>query len=349
VNGLVEVDQPGWDDLLARLGCGDAYLLRAYVESSALLEPGTPTLLYLGGEAGHVVFALLRREIAGGSAQDVVTPYGYGGPVAVGTDPPVEEFWRLYGDWCADNGIVSTFIRFHPLFANEVLAPASVRVEPTGQTVAWRLDQPDLFAGMEGSHRTACRKAEKEGVSVSMREAPAELTSFSALYGDTMRRLGAQEFYFFDAEYYAALAGLGDRLVLFDATVGGEVAASALCFATPPWLHYHLGATAELGRGLGASTLLLYEAAIWARERGYRRFHLGGGAGAQADSLLFFKERFDPGGLLRFSVGKAVHDAGAYLRLSGTEAVELGGFFPAYRARASASRLPSTRQRAPRP
>ena len=210
--------------------------------------------------------------------------------------------------------------------------PESVQVERIGPTVGWRLDQPDLFKGMHGSHRTACRKALKEGVAVDAREGPGDLSAFSALHDETMRRVEADDFYFFGPEYYEALSGLGERLVVFDAVADGELVASALCFGSPPWLHYHLGATAEAGRELGATSLLLLEAAGWARERGFERFHLGGGAGGRADSLLSFKRRFDPDGLLHYSVGKAVQDAEAYARLAGAALAGLEGFFPAYRA-----------------
>ena len=40
-----EVPAGEWDELLARLGCADAYLLRAYVEASCVLDPGEPVLL----------------------------------------------------------------------------------------------------------------------------------------------------------------------------------------------------------------------------------------------------------------------------------------------------------------
>lgn len=329
---LVEVDQSDWDHVLASLRCDDAYLVRAYVESAAVLEPGAPTLLHLSTHGGDIVFALLRRAIAGDTRCDVTTPYGYGGPVATGANPPVEDFWRRYGEWCSETGVVSTFFRFHPLFANEGLAPESVHVESIGPTVGWRLDQPDLFKGIHASHRTACRKARKEGVSVDARAGPGDLSGFSALHDETMRRVGATDFYFFGPEYYEALAALGERLVLFDAVADGDLVASALCFGSPPWLHYHLSATTEAGRAHGAGSLVLFEAAAWARERGFERFHLGGGAGGRADSLLSFKRRFDPEGLLHYSVGKVVHDAEAYAQLAGAHRVELDGFFPAYRA-----------------
>ncbi len=107
--------------------------------------------------------------------------------------------------------------------------------------------------------------------------------------------------------------------------------ASALCLASPPWLHYHLGAASEAGRKLGATTFLLYEIARWAQERGYSRFHLGGGVGGGRDSLHEFKRRFDPGGECPMAIGKVVHDPEAYSRLGGNPD-DLSGFFPAYRS-----------------
>jgi serine/alanine adding enzyme len=332
VSGLAEIEPGAWDELLEHVGCADAYLLRQYVESARVLEDGRPVLLHLAdGGGGDVVFPLLLRELPGGG-HDVTTPYGYGGPVGIGPAPPTAEFWELYGDWCRANGAVTTFVRFHPLFANQRRAGSDVRVEPMGRTVGWRLQAPDLFAGMHPAHRRACRRARKAGVSVSLRESPADLSAFAALYELTMRRVGAAGFYLFSPPYWDALAGLGERLVLFEAEEGAEVLASALCFATPPWLHYHLGATADRGRELGASNLLFYEAARWAQERGYERFHLGGGVGAREDSLFTFKRRFDPDGdLLVFAVGKAVHDPDAYRALTGRDADDVDGFFPAYR------------------
>ncbi|MGH3038864.1 MAG: GNAT family N-acetyltransferase [Gaiellaceae bacterium] len=331
-NGLAEIEHEAWDDLLARLGCADVYLLDGFLESARVLEGGRPVLLHVADDGGDVVFPLLVRELPSGDGADVTTPYGYGGPVAAGPEPAVRRFWELYGEWCGANGVVTTFIRFHPLFANQRYA--SIHVERLAGTVGWRLEGPNLFEAMHPGHRRACRRASRAGVSVAVQESPDSLSGFVELYEVTMRRVEAAEFYFFPPGYWELLESrLRERLVLVEAEEGGEVVASALCFATPPWLHFQLGATSERGRELGASNLLFYETASWARERGFDRFHLGGGVGAREDSLLTFKRRFDPsGGLLDFAVGKAVHDPAAYRALTGRGADELDGFFPAYRA-----------------
>jgi len=303
-----EVPPEEWDGLEL-----DAYYRRPYVEAAALVDGGRPFLL----EHEGAVFAGVERE----EPRDVVTPYGYGGPTGDG-------FWPAYEAWARERGAVTTFVRFHPLYANQNGAP--IHVEELAPTVAWRLgEERDLLAGLHFKHRNKVRKAEKAGANVA---AATGLGDFVELYEDTMRRLDAAGSYFFPPEYWERLAGLGDALVRFDASIDGETVASALCLATPPWLHYHLSGTTDSGRSTGSSTLVLLEAARWARERGYERFHLGGGLGGSADSLHHFKARFDPEGLVPAAVGKAIHDEDAYRELSGGQ-TGYEGYFPAYRHR----------------
>ena len=200
-----------WDELLERLGCGDAYLLRAYVEASCVLDPGEPVLL----EDDGVVMACIVREIPGTDAHDVSTPYGYGGPVGNG------DFHQAYERWCAEREVVSTFIRYHPLFENYRGAPHASYASPT---VGWRLEG-DLLAGMHGKHRNVVRKAQKAGVRV---ETATGGGGFDSLYEATMERQQAAAYYFFPDAYWACLTELGNRLVRFDAIAESEVVASAL-------------------------------------------------------------------------------------------------------------------------
>lgn len=301
-----ELDADAWDALEL-----DAYYRRPYVEAAALLDRGRPFLL----EHEGAYFAGIERD----DPRDVVTPYGYGGPTAGG-------FWDAYEEWARERGAVTTFVRFHPLYGNQRGAP--IHVDELAPTVAWRLDQDrDLLAGLHFKHRNKVSKAEKAGATVTQHEGLGE---FVPLYEDTMRRLDADDFYLFEPAYWERLAEL--PLARFDAAIDGEVVASALCLATPPWLHYHLSGTTDAGRSTGSSTLVLLEAARWAQANGYERLHLGGGLSGKEDSLHHFKARFDPEGLVPAAIGKAIHDEATYRELSGGDAT-YDGFFPAYRAR----------------
>ena len=311
---MIEVEPGDWNTLLARIGLDDVYLRREYVESACTIESGRATFL----ADDEVVFPCILREFRGRA--DVTTPYGYGGPVG----EPADAFYDAYADWCQARGVVTTFARFHPLYANQ--GYSAFHVEPLGTTIAWQLGA-DLFERMHSHHRRVVRKAQRAGLEVSV-EDELSLDQFVALYERTMARLGADSFYLFTPEYWESLGAL--PLLLVSARREGELLASVLCFAAKPWLHYHLGASSEEGRRVGATHLVLYEAASWARDDGYELFHLGGGVGGRADSLFEFKLRFDPGAKREFAIGKAIHDQAAYRELTGA-AADAGGFFPAYR------------------
>jgi hypothetical protein len=75
----------------------------------------------------------------------------------------------------------------------------------------------------------------------------------------------------------------------------------------------------------------------WAKARGNRWYHLGGGAGALNDSLFQFKLGFSPI-THPYMTWRVVADRDAYARLvrqwesrAGVPADGPGGFFPAYR------------------
>jgi serine/alanine adding enzyme len=323
---LTEVEAARWDPLLDDLGCADSYLTRSYLEASCgLAGPGEPTLLHLEARGGHVVFACIVRE----SPTDVTTPYGYGGPVAAGPRPPIEEFSQCYEEWAHQRGVVSTFIVFHPRFGNDRYGPQQFLMEPLAGTVTWRLDTSDgLLENMRPDHRRTVRRAQRAGLDVAIHDESVRLADFVPLYETTMQRNDAAPFYFFPKEYWLALES-GVPILRWDARTDGNLVASLLCLSSHPWLYTHLSAASGVGRQLGASHLLRYAAAQWARDRNYTHFHLGGGVGGRQDALLEFKRRFYPAGITKTFTGKAIHNQLRYRELSGTRAPT--GHFPAYR------------------
>jgi serine/alanine adding enzyme len=319
VTAIAEVEPGRWDELLHRIGVTDVYCSEGFVRASASLVSAEPVLLHDGGDA---VFPVLVRP----EPTDVVTPYGYGGPI--GADAG---FRGAYEEWCARRGVITSFVVFHPLFCNDRCADElGFRRVPLGGTVAWDLGG-DLRAGMHRHHRRLVRRAEREGLAATATPAPDDLDEFVALYSDAMRRLGASPFYLFGPSYWESL--LRDvPLVRVEVRDGaGALAASVLGMGRPPWLHYHLGASTADGLGTGASHLALCALAEWGQANGYALLHLGGGVGGRADSLLEYKLRFAPDGLRPSATGRAVHDMAAYARLTGGDRVDWEGFFPAYR------------------
>ncbi|MCW2959677.1 MAG: putative GCN5-related N-acetyltransferase [Thermoleophilia bacterium] len=325
-----------WDALVARMGSEDTYVRHGYHVASAHLEPveSLPVLLHFADAGGELALPLLLRPLPDGAGYDATSAYGYGGPV-VFASPDIADFDAAYGAWAREHDVVSTFLRSHPMLANAAGMPTSAELIELGSTVAWDVAPGrDLAASMHTHHRRAARKADRAELEMRITVNPEDLSGFRAMYDHTMRRQDAADFYFFPDAYWTALVEDldGIDLVLVEGLLEGEPVAAQLCFANGPWLHYHLGASADAARNIGASNRGFLAAAEWAQERGMAAFHLGGGVGGGTDSPLFvFKHRFDPESEPRaFHIAKLVHDPVRYLALAGSDST--AGYFPPWRA-----------------
>lgn len=334
--GNVRVLPPSeWDALVARSGGPDTYMLAAYQDVSALLEPpgSRPVLLHVHSADGDIALPLLLRPLPDGRGWDATSSYGYGGPLSR-TARDSTSFGDALDTWARTNGVVSTFLRLHPILDTARLVPPTAELVDFGSTVAWDVSAGrDLMTHMHPHHRTSARRAVKVGLEVAVLPAPSSLDAFRKLYEATMQRQDADPFFFFPDSYWEGVLAHSATLepVLVEGRLHGELVASLLCFAKQPWLHYHLSGSDDIGRRIGATTRCLLVAAEWAQNQGMTGFHLGGGVGGSSTSSLFeFKHRFDPtGARLPFRIAKLVHDTDRYRELAGTTSTS--GFFPPWR------------------
>src|SRR5204863_2673190 len=110
----------------------------------------------------------------------------------------------------------------------------------------------------------------------------------------TMHRVAARENYSFSLAYFHNLREALGPLLQIASVVSpqGEVAAAALFTECCGIVQYHLSGADERFLRLAPTKLLLDDVRYWAKERGNRLFHLGGGLGAASDSLFDFKAGF---------------------------------------------------------
>jgi Acetyltransferase (GNAT) domain len=313
------LDLDGYREAWAAAGGSDPFGRPEYLAAAALIDPATPAAFAHDG----VLYPFLVRPLAGGRC-DITSAYGYGGPYGRGD-------WRdAFAAACRERGVVSEFVRFHPLLANQQQAGGDLRSWLLHDviTVDTTLDDDGLVAQMAPAARNKLRKAMRAGVQVRR---SGDLDAFHELYTESMQRLGAREFYFFSREFFHALSALDDDLVLLDA---GVAAGLFLCGGGA--MHYYLSAAAPAARDVAAVNLLLFCAMQLARERGLTTLSLGGGL-RDGDPLHRFKESLGAGRAACW-LGSAVHDQAAYERLcTAAGAPPDDPFFPAYRRPASAS------------
>ena len=307
------VDIEGYRRAWERHGDGDAYFTPEFLHASAIGADAEPAAFVHDG----VLYPFLVRPLPGGRC-DLTSGYGFGGPSAPGD-------WRgAFREACAERGVVSEFVRFHPVRGNQRFAGDDITVTRVQEMVVLDVHGTDeeLIQRMLPQARNKLRKAVRAGLGV---EESRDFDRFSRLYTAAMRHLGADESYLFGPEYFQALDDLGASLTMLDA---GE--AVALFLSGAGAMHYFLAASTDDGRRHAATNLIINEAMRRARDAGLQVLNLGGGL-REGDSLHDFKTSFGPG-RAPYCVGSAVHDEAAYRELcAGAESESAGGFFPAYR------------------
>lgn len=241
---------------------------------------------------------------------DIQSPYGYGGPLATTNNKDfLAHAWTSFIDWCKKNKILAEFVRFHPLIDNWGLFCGTVIDDR--QTVYIDLEYDDLLMSYSTRVRTAIRKAANLGLRVEWWKASDFLPVFINLYESSMRALSADEFYFFTDSYYREL--INSKLSHLAACIlNDKVVAAAVFLLSSDKIEYHLSASDEVGKRLGATNLIIHNAAIMAKKNNCKFFHLGGGISDDGnDSLFFFKSGFSK---LRscFKIGKYIHDQATY-------------------------------------
>jgi hypothetical protein len=108
-----------------------------------------------------------------------------------------------------------------------------------------------------------------------------------------MHRVQAEEQYFFSKAYFEELfAALGPIASLFFSRKGDQIICGGLFTLCNGIVQAHLAGSRSEYLVLSPVKQLMDSVRLWANERGATLLHLGGGVGAQPDSLFHFKAGF---------------------------------------------------------
>lgn len=344
---ILDADDPRWDDLVARAP-HDFHHLSGYHRLAESAGEGKARLYVYGSKDRFLAWPALVRPLSG-DLYDATSVYGYTGPVGVGFDARSarQAAWSAFRAAWSKERIVTLFTRFHPVLANHDICdgfhgaetPPGGELLPLGRSVSidLSLSLEDRRAGYPQALRQEVKRAERNGLEVTLDSEWRHFRSFVSFYRDTMRRNDASDRYLFSDEYFAALRrALGDRAHLVVATVEDEVAGALLLVLEDGIATAHLTGLNPSFTWLSPLKPLLDRSCDLAHELGARLLHLGAGRGGSEDKLFDFKARFSP---IRheFVAGRFVLDAAANARLMRGRDPR-SRFFPAYRAPATAER-----------
>ena len=183
------------------------------------------------------------------------------------------------------------------------------------------------------------RKAMKNDVKIYNGRFPEIYRQFRSIYNATMDKDNATDYYYFKDDFYKSIhQDLYDNYEMFYAVYEGKIIAMSIMIFANKQMHYHLSGSLTEYRNLAPTNLLLYKAALWGHEQGFKTLHLGGGVGSGDDSLYKFKAAFNRKSNYQFSIAKHIFNQEKYDMLvneranSDKQFNKESSFFPLYRS-----------------
>lgn len=331
-----------WDRIVRSFKKYDTYWLSGYVKAFQIHGDGDPLLFFYEDGDVRGINVVMRRDVAKdvhfkgkieeGKYFDFATPYGYGGWLIEGEK--VEELFKYYEEWCVKNGIVSEFVRFHPIVKNHMKATFFYNVIQLGEVVHMDLESSEtIWNNITSKNRNMIRKAIKNDVKIYNGRYPEIYDLFRLIYNGTMDKDNAEKYYYFQPEFYdSVLNDLAQNAQVFYAIKGEKIIAASIILASNGMLNYHLSGSLREYSIYAPTNLILYQAALWGNANGYKTLYLGGGVGSGEDGLFKFKHAFYKGDLNHFYIGKKIILNNEYEMLMQIRRdVDQTDFFPAYR------------------
>ena len=331
-----------WDEAVRSFSDHDVYWLSGYVKAFQIHGDGEPLLFLYDDDSTRGINVVMKRDIADdahfmgkiekGKHYDFASPYGYGGWIIEGEDK--KDLFEVYEKWIRKHGIISEFVRFHPMIKNHKACENIYEVIKLGEVVHLDLSSPEtIWSNITSKNRNMIRKAVKNEIEIYNGRFPEIYEKFRIIYNGTMDKDEADDYYYFGERFYrSVLEDLPQNAQVFWAEKDDQVIAASIMLAENGRMNYHLSGSLREFYSLAPTNLLLYKAALWGHANGCHTLYLGGGVGSGEDNLFKFKRSFYKGDLNHFYIGKKIFNQSRYDELiSLRDNIDNSGFFPKYR------------------
>lgn len=321
----------------------DIYFDINYAKLYEKNENGKAIKYEYSSDSGSIIYIFIKRIIPNcESYYDIVSPYGYSGPLIIKVvtgkkELLVREFEVAFSKYCKKNNIVSEFVVFHPLANNaddfkSIYFPVFYR--KTLVTDIKGQENP-LISELSTSCKKHIRKVYHRGVKFRITVNPTNISKFKEIYYSTMERNNASAFYYFDESYFdKCLSSFKDKVLFLEAIYEEKTIAAGLYFLSANVIHAHLCGTLSDYLYLSPSYVLYCGIIKWAIENGVECIHYGGGLSTSEDDDLFkFKKQFAKNHHPSVYIGKKIWNKKVYAEICCRAKVSTSeSFFPAYRS-----------------
>ena len=348
--GTTGEDRKQWRELLDALPTTrrDIHYHPDYLRIYEETYDETAVLFVFHKEQEYCICPFIIRQIdfAPRDNRDLTSVYGYGGPISSCSDDELSpafasDFQKALHQWMNENRFVSEFCLLNPFFSEHQKKLLGSAVKPIFRKEVVVADltipAPEMWSRIEERQRKAAAVARRKGVVIEHSDlSKASVADFHHRYLETMEAVSSGDFWKFPDTYFSNCCScLGSEHVsLFNARFEGEIIASFFHLHMYDTLYYHFSCSDMAHRKLNPTSLLMLDSLLWAKEQGYKNFHMGGGRTLGQDSLFTFKNSFCDNTLPLTSCTRIV-DKDTYEMLCASRGLEHSvsenSFFPLYR------------------
>lgn len=291
----------------------------------------------------HLVRPIRSRSTTMRRYVDFITPFEFGGPITLPSGlPPSKKLIELsqnaMNKYCTEQGIISEFVRFHPLLQNSNHWAKYYQLREVGDNylIDLKLASEEIIQQYSRSQLRNIRRAQLTGAYVQ--KIPLKKSNIDIvqhLYNENQARLNNPAEYCFASDYFSALDQSVEKIIslYLCRSVLSKPVSALMVLCGNKYSHSHLIGSDPKFRTEIPNSLLYHEAAMDLKGQGLRYFHLGG-AGEKQHGVRAFKKGLSTGAQPYF-VGTKIYDQKVYTQLckdaGASKLMENSEFFPLYR------------------
>lgn len=334
-----------WNDTVRSFKDYDVFYLNEYALAFMQEDEknGIPFLLYYENGTDRAINVVFKRDVskdekfAGRIEEnqyfDLISPYGYGG--FWGNISDYDSLNRAYNKFCMENHYICEFVRFE-LFG-DYYNRYDGETETRTHNVVRNLELPieDIWMDFKQKVRKNVKRANKNELKIIIENTGEYLDDFLNIYYSTMERSNAETEYYFSKNFFKTLDQMKENIMYFHTAYEDKIISTELVIYGAENCYSYLGGTDREYFELRPNDFLKYEIIKWAKEKGLKKFVLGGGYG-EDDGIFQYKTCLAPNGIVDFYIGRKIFDKKSYdylvsLRIEKNPDCIETKYFPKYR------------------
>lgn len=295
-------------------------------------------------ENGKIKYMFLKREVPylinDTIYYDILTPYGYGGPIILKSynkKQLLTDYHGAFSNYCQEHGIVSEFVRFHLIENEEIRKQFYGEVDCIGRHIVRDLSK-SIEEDMSSRILRYYRGNKKKEIKTVYDYEGTYIDSFMEVYYQTLDKNNAQPYYYFDHSFFKNLnATLSGNYVYVHIFLDDLIIASELILFGDTYSYAFLKGTRS-GYYDGVSNVnvnMEIDGMKLMKKKDVKYYIMGGGHNGE-DGIYNFKKKFDKKSDFHYFLGKKIHNEEIYKKLveqrfDSSDIPEENPFFPAYR------------------